>query len=91
MLKIITVSILLTLVPVVYPLQGIDTAQLLPTATYQCIKSNGNLFAIVRGSLGNGNVDPNAIQGLYNAAAAGMLTDVKMIPCRGKSAVSQAE
>lgn len=87
---LIIVSLALLVVSL-HCLQGIDTDLPLQTATYQCIKSKGNLFAIIHGTNGAGLVDPNAVQNLYNAAAAGMLTDVKMTPCRGKSAAGQAE
>ena len=72
-------------------MQGIDSHTLLQTSTYQCIKAKGNLFATIRATTGAGQLDSNASQNLFNAAGAGMLTDLLMIPCRGKNSITQAE
>lgn len=72
-------------------IEGIDTSTLMPSSTYQCIKQSGNLFAIIQTTLQNGTFDANTPQNLYNAASGGLLTDIKMIPCRGRSAISQTE
>lgn len=72
-------------------IEGIDTSTLMPSSTYQCIKQSGNLFAIIQTTLQNGTFDGNTPQNLYNAASGGLLTDIKMIPCRGRSAISQTE
>lgn len=72
-------------------MQGIDSRALLQTSTYQCIKSKGNLFTIIRGTTNAGQIDSNAEQNLNNALNGGMLTDILLIPCRGKNAITQAE
>ena len=70
---------------------GVDVSQLFSTSTYQCMKSSGYSFAIIRGYCSYGGVDSNAVQGLKNAKAAGMITDIYMFPCRGKNAQSQVD
>ncbi len=55
------------------------------------MKSAGYSFAILRGFCSYGAPDHNAVQGLKNAKAAGMNTDIYMFPCRGKSAKSQVD
>jgi len=70
---------------------GVDVSQLFPTSAYQCLKSNGYGFVIPRGYCSYGGVDHNAVQSLTNAKAAGMITDVYMFPCRGKSASAQVD
>jgi hypothetical protein len=64
---------------------GIDISSIYLTNTLQCLKSQGHLFAVVRGYHPSGTIDKNGLPTLINAAAgAGMLTDVKFSPCRGK-------
>jgi len=70
---------------------GVDVSQLFPTSTYQCMKSNGYTFAIIRGYCSYGGPDANVVQGLKNAKAAGIITDIYMFPCRGKSATAQVD
>lgn len=70
---------------------GVDVSQLFSTSTYQCMKSNGYAFAIIRGYCSYGGVDHNVVQGLNNAKAAGLITDIYMFPCRGKSATAQVD
>lgn len=70
---------------------GVDVSQLFSTSTYQCMKSNGYQFAIIRGYCSYGAVDSHAVQGLNNAKSAGMITDIYMFPCRGKSATAQVD
>jgi hypothetical protein len=70
---------------------GVDVSQLFSTATYQCMKSNGYTFAIIRGYCSYGGPDANVVQGLKNAKAAGLITDIYMFPCRGKSATAQVD
>lgn len=70
---------------------GVDVSQLFPTSTFQCIKNNGYSFAIIRGYCSYGGVDHNAVQSLNNARAAGLITDIYMFPCRGKSATAQVD
>ncbi len=79
------------LVAQVYAFQGVDVSQLFSTATYQCMKTNGMGFAIIRGYCSYGGVDHNAVQGLTNAKAAGLITDTYMFPCRGKSGSAQVD
>lgn len=55
------------------------------------MKSNGYQFAIVRGYCSYGGIDSHAAQTLTNAKSAGMITDMYMFPCRGKSATSQVD
>jgi hypothetical protein len=83
--------VLLTALPQVNATLGVDVSQLFPVSTYQCMKSNGYSFAIIRGYCSYGGVDSNAVQGLKNAKAAGLITDIYMFPCRGKSAQSQVD
>ena len=83
--------VLLVTVPQVSAVLGVDVSQLFSTSTYQCMKSNGYEFAIIRGYCSYGGVDHNAVQGLRNAKAAGLITDIYMFPCRGKSAQAQVD
>jgi hypothetical protein len=83
--------ILLVAIPQVEAFLGVDVSQLFSVSTYQCIKSNGYGFAIIRGYYSYGAHDVNAVQGLKNAKAAGLITDIYMFPCRGKSAVAQVD
>jgi hypothetical protein len=70
---------------------GVDVSQLFSTATYQCMKNSGYIFAIIRGYYSYGAVDVHVVQNLQNARAAGMITDIYMFPCRGKSASAQVD
>jgi hypothetical protein len=70
---------------------GVDVSQLFPTSAFQCLKSNGYSFAIIRGYCSFGGPDSNAVQSLKNAKAAGLITDIYMFPCRGKSAAAQVD
>lgn len=70
---------------------GVDVSQLFPVSAYQCLKSNGYGFAIVRGYCSFGGIDHNAVQSLTNAKSAGMITDVYMFPCRSKSPQTQVD
>jgi len=84
------VLLLLLLVPSLCVL-GVDVSQLFSTSTYQCMKSNGYEFAIIRGYCSYGGPDGNVVQNLNNAKAAGMITDIYMFPCRSKSGTSQVD
>ena len=89
-MKLILVCLLcLSLMVDVNCVLGVDVSQLFTTSTYQCMKSNGYSFAIIRGYCSYGGVDKNVVQGLTNAKNAGLITDIYMFPCRGKSASSQ--
>jgi hypothetical protein len=70
---------------------GVDVSQLFPVSAYQCLKSNGYGFAIVRGYCSFGGIDHNAVQSLTNAKAAGLITDVYLFPCRSKSPATQVD
>ena len=70
---------------------GVDVSQLFTTSTYQCMKNNGYQFAIIRGYYSYGAVDVNVVHNLQNAKAAGLITDIYMFPCRGKSASAQVD
>ena len=72
-----------------YCVLGVDVSQLFQTSTYQCMKTNGYSFAIIRGYCSFGGVDANAVHNLNNAKAAGLATDIYMFPCRGKNATLQ--
>jgi hypothetical protein len=71
--------------------QGVDVSQLFPTSTFQCLKNNGMSFAIIRGYCSFGGIDHNVVQGLTNAKAAGLVTDIYMFPCRGKGGSAQVD
>ena len=70
---------------------GVDVSQLFSESTYKCMKSAGYEFAIIRGFCSYGSHDKNAVQGLKNAKAAGLSTDIYMFPCRGKNAKTQVD
>ena len=93
MLKFILLMLIgsATLLAPVSCVLGVDVSQLFTTSTYQCMKSNGFVFAILRGYCSYGGVDSHAVQGLQNAKAAGMITDIYMFPSRGKSATAQVD
>lgn len=70
---------------------GLDMSDLYSTATYQCFKSQGYTFAIIRAYHSYGGIDKNAVQGLTNAKNAGLSTSIYMFPCRGKDPVGQVK
>ena len=82
---------ILSLVSTVSCVLGVDVSQLFSTSTYQCMKSNGYQFAIIRGYCSFGGLDTHAVQSLTNAKSAGLITDIYMFPCRGKSATAQVD
>lgn len=55
------------------------------------MKSNGVRFAIPRGYCSYGGLDAHVTENLNNAKAAGLITDIYMFPCRGKSATAQVD
>ena len=89
MLKLFLLATLL-IVPSLSVL-GVDVSQLFSTSTYQCMKTNGYYFAILRGYCSYGGVDAHITSNLQNAKAAGLVTDIYMFPCRGKSSTSQVD
>lgn len=91
MFKITSLLLTLLLINQSHCFLGVDVSQLFPTSAYQCLKSNGYGFTIVRGYCSFGGLDHNAVQSLTNAKLAGMITDIYMFPCRGKSATAQVD
>ena len=81
---------LLFILPIL-SVKGVDISQLFSTSTFQCLKNNGQSFVIPRGFYSFGAVDDHVVQNLNNARAAGLITDIYMFPCRGKSAASQVD
>ena len=82
---------LVLLIASTHSVLGVDVSQLFSTSTYQCMKNNGYQFAIIRGYCSFGGMDTHAVQSLTNAKNAGLITDIYMFPCRGKSATSQVD
>jgi len=70
---------------------GVDVSQLFSVSTYQCMKNNGYQFAIIRGYCSFGGIDTHAVDSLKNAKSAGLITDIYMFPCRGKSGSAQVD
>lgn len=70
---------------------GVDISQHFATSVYQCMKTNGYTFIIIRGYCSFGGLDTNAVSNLNSAKAAGLATDIYMFPCRGKSGTSQVD
>lgn len=91
MKSIIGLLLFLSLSSTVSCVLGVDVSDLFSTSTYQCFKSNGYSFAIVRAWHSYGGLDTHANQGLTNAKSAGLTTDIYMFPCRGKTATSQVD
>lgn len=91
MKSLLTVLVMASLFTATLCVLGVDVSQPFSTATYQCMKSNGYAFAIIRGYCSYGGVDSHAVQGLTNAKSAGLITDIYMFPCRGKSATAQVD
>ena len=77
---IMKATLLLTLLPLSLGLLGVDVSSL--TEVFSCLNSEGYKYAIVRGYMSTGYVDPNAKANIANAKAAGMqAVDVYMFPC----------
>jgi hypothetical protein len=91
MKKAFITCLLLSLIMNSFCLTGVDVSQLFTTSVYNCMKTNGYHFVIIRGFCSFGGIDHNAVQGLKNAKAAGLTTDIYMFPCRGKSATTQVD
>lgn len=70
---------------------GLDLAGSFSAANFQCIKNAGYSYVILRGYRSTGSLDPTATQSLTNAKSAGLVTDMYMFPCRGKSASTQVD
>ena len=59
---------------------------------FGCLKSNGYSFVITRAMGSLGTFDSTSVGNINNARAAGIAyVDAYMFPCRGKTAVSQAD
>lgn len=72
--------LLLALLPMSLSLLGVDVSGL--TDVFSCLHSSGYEYAIVRGYMSTGYVDPNARANIANAKAAGMsAVDVYLFPC----------
>ena len=69
--------------------KGVDVSQPFSSSTYSCMKSNGVVFSIIRGYCSYGGIDSHAVEGLNAARSVGLITDIYMFPCRGKSATAQ--
>jgi hypothetical protein len=80
---------LIGLLSVAWSTLGVDLSTL--CSQFSCLKGDGKSFAIVRGYLSYGAVDPNVNTNIKNSQAAGLITDIYMFPCRGKSAQSQVD
>ena len=91
MSKIFVLFLGLMLVYVGQCVLGVDVSQLFSVSTYQCMKKNNYLFTIIRAYKSYGGVDSSAVAGLTNAKKAGLITDIYMFPCRGKSATAQVD
>jgi len=71
---------LLTLLPLTLAFSGVDVSSYVDT--WNCLKSSGYDFAIIRGYQSFGAVDPNAAQTIANAKAAGIAyVDTYFFPC----------
>ncbi len=69
---------------------GVDVSQPFATSVWQCMKTNGVSFAVIRAYCSFGGIDTHAVTGLQNAHAAGIAhIDAYMFPCRGKSGTAQ--
>lgn len=77
------------LLSVALAVKGVDVSQPFSTSTYTCMKNNGVAFSVIRGYCSYGGIDAHAVEGLNAARAAGLITDIYMFPCRGKSATAQ--
>lgn len=72
--------LVLALLPAVLAVKGVDVSQL--TKEFGCLHRDGYDFAIVRGFMSTGAVDPNARASIDNAKAAGIPhIDVYLFPC----------
>jgi len=61
---------------------GVDVSSAVSESGWSCLRNNGNGFAIIRAYQSNGRADPNAVQTVRNARAAGIpYVDVYMFPC----------
>ncbi len=62
--------------------RGVDVSQPASVSAFQCLKSDGYSFAVVRAYQSSGHVDPNAAQTMMNAHEGGMShVDAYLFPC----------
>ena len=62
--------------------RGVDVSQPASVSAFQCLKSDGYSFAVVRAYQSSGHVDPNAVQTMMNAHEGGMShVDAYLFPC----------
>jgi len=74
--------VLATLVATAFATTGIDVSQLFPVSSWKCVRDYGYKFAIIRGYMSVGKVDPNVAASVNNAWAGGMdHVDLYMFPC----------
>ena len=71
-----TKSVILTLLLLVccWSIEGVDVSELLPSPTFQCFRTIGFSYTIIRASLSNAPFDPNSLSKINNARAAGLST-----------------
>ena len=88
--RVILSALLLGLSQAIF--RGVDFSTLLSVSEFECLKNDGMHFAIPRAWRSSGTPDPNAVQNIKNARAAGIANvDVYLFPCRGKSAADQVK
>eukprot|EP01132_Coremiostelium_polycephalum_P000941 gene941-1193_t len=80
MLKLLIV--LVALLGVASAFSGVDISQGSSVSIFQCLKSNGYDFAIIRAWESVGQPDPNGPHSIYNAREAGVeYVDAYIFPC----------
>ena len=85
-----SVIALASLLATAFATKGVDYSTLQSISTHQCWKNNGVSFVIPRAYYSYGAFDPNGVDNVVNARAAGIpYVDIYMFPCRGKSASTQ--
>ena len=65
-------ALVLVCVPTAFAVSGVDVSQPVSVSNFQCMKSNGISFAIVRTYQSNGVNDPNGHNTVANAWSAGL-------------------
>ncbi|CAM6002177.1 unnamed protein product [Sphagnum balticum] len=88
-MRALLVTVVACLLSTGLAVKGVDVSQPFSSSTYTCMKNNGVAFSIIRGYCSFGGLDTHAVEGLNAARAAGLITDIYMFPCRGKSATTQ--
>ena len=62
---------------------GVDVSSPVSLSQFLCMNNSGYSFTMVRGYQSNGAIDPNGLQTIENAAAAGLYHDTYHFPCFG--------